>query len=267
MESVSRGIGGIDMEFSLPKNYNRRIARAIAEFDLIEDEDRILIGFSGGKDSAFLVYSLAVFQKHLGIDFDLEVLTIDLGFDDEFNYDKLKEFCNKLGVDYDIKRTNIAKTVLKANQPCAKCSYFRKGAMIKYCQENGFNKLAFGHHYDDAVETFLMSILYSGQIKTFEPNTYLSDSKINVIRPLVYLREKELVTAKNIINYQPLKSSCPYDGETKREEVKELIQSFDDKKQIFYNLVAAMREGNEIELWPGELSREEIKDKVNNLWN
>ena len=254
------------MKWSLPKHYNRRIARAIAEFDLIDDGDRILVGFSGGKDSAFLVYSLAVLQEHLDLDFDLRVLTVDLGFDEEADYTKLEQFCNKLEVEYEVKETEIARSVRQANQPCAKCSYFRKGVMTNYCQDNDFNKIAFGHHYDDAVETFLMSILYSGQIKTFRPNTYLSESEVNVIRPLVYLREKEIVTAQNIMEYEAVESPCPYDGDTKREEIKELIQSFADKKQVFYNLVAAMREGNEIELWPEELSREELKDEVNNLW-
>ena len=254
------------MKWSLPKHYNRRIARAIAEFDLIDDGDKILVGFSGGKDSAFLVYALSVLQEYLGYDFDLRVLTVDLGFDEQADHTKLKQFCDKLNVNYDIKKTEIATSVMKANQPCAKCSYFRKGVMTNYCQEQGFNKIAFGHHYDDAVETFLMSILYSGQIKTFRPNTYLSESEVNVIRPLVYIREKEIVTAKNIMDYEPVESPCPYDGDTKREEIKELIQSFSDKKQIFYNLVAAMREGNEIELWPEEVSREKLKEKVNNLW-
>ncbi|MGM0369098.1 MAG: tRNA 2-thiocytidine biosynthesis TtcA family protein [Bacillota bacterium] len=255
------------MTWSLPKYYNRRISRAIAEFDLIEDGDKIIVGFSGGKDSAFLVYSLAVLQKHLAIDFDLKVLTVDLGFDEQVNYEELREFCEQLEVDYDLKRTKIAQTVLEANQPCAKCSYFRKGVMTDYCTEHGFDKIAFGHHYDDAVETFLMSLLYSGQIETFAPKSYLSDSDIHLIRPLVYLREEKIIATQDILPYKLLESPCPYDGETKREEIKKLIKSFADEKQIFYNLASAMRAGTEIELWPEDLKKEQIKDKVNNLWN
>ena len=254
------------MSWSLPKYYNRRIARAIGEFGLLEDGDKVLVGFSGGKDSAFLVYSLAVLKEYLGFDLDLKVLTVDLGFEQNIDYKKLENFCNKLQVDYNIKETKIAETILKSNQPCAKCTYFRKGVMTDYCQEHNFNKIAFGHHYDDAVETFLMSILYSGQVQTFHPNTYLSDSEINLIRPLVYLREEEIAAAKEIIDYEPIKKSCPYDGATKREEVKNLLDSYDDQEQIFYNLAAAMREGNKIELWPEELRREELKEKVNKIW-
>ncbi|MGM0501496.1 MAG: tRNA 2-thiocytidine biosynthesis TtcA family protein [Bacillota bacterium] len=255
------------MNWSLPKYYNRRIVRAIAEFDLIEDGDRILVGFSGGKDSAFLLYSLVVLQKHFGINFDLEVLTIDLGFEEDTDFTKLKEYCDKLDVRHNIRRTKIAETVVNSNQPCAQCAYFRKGVMTKYCDEQGFNKLAFGHHYDDAVETFLMSILYSGQVKTFQPNTYLSARELNIIRPLIYLREEDLIAAQDITSYQPLTSPCPYEGDTKREEVKELIKNFDDDKQIFYNIASAMRTGNEIDLWAKELNQDEIKIKVNQLWN
>jgi tRNA(Ile)-lysidine synthase TilS/MesJ len=143
------------MTWSLPKYYNRRISRAIAEFDLIEDGDKIIVGFSGGKDSAFLVYSLAVLQKHLAIDFDLRVLTIDLGFNEQAGYTELKEFCEQLEVDYDLKRTKIAQTVLEANQPCAKCSYFRKGAMTDYSNAQGFNKIALGLIFSNKVQLLL----------------------------------------------------------------------------------------------------------------
>ena len=254
------------VSWSLPKYYNRRIARAIAEFELIEENDNIIVGFSGGKDSAFLVYALAILKEHLGVEFDLRVLTVDLGFKEDKDYTRLKQFCSKLEVEYDIKKTEIAESILTENQPCAKCAYFRKGVMTNYCQDHGFNKIAFGHHYDDAVETFLMSILYSGQVQTFQPNTYLSESNLHIIRPLVYVREKEITKAKQIIDYEPIGSACPYDGTTKRGEIKDLIASFSDKKQIFYNLVSAMRAGDEMELWPPEMKREELKDKVNDLW-
>lgn len=256
------------MTFSLPKHYTRRIARAIAEFDLIEDGDNIVVGFSGGKDSAFLVYAMAIFQKIMKIDFKLSVVTVDLGFEEGMEIERMKEYCARLGVSYYVEETKIADTILQDDlkNPCAKCSYFRRGVISKFMKEYGFNKIAYGHHYDDVVETFLMSIIYSGQVKTFEPKSYLSESDIHSIRPLVYIREKDIIATKELIDYQAVKSPCPYDGETKREEIKNLIKSFDDSTQIFHNLAAAMREGDSLKLWPKNLSREDIRDKVKKLW-
>lgn len=257
------------MNLSLPKHYNRKIARTIAEFELIEAGDKILVGLSGGKDSSFLLYALAVFQKYLGVNFDLAALTVDLGFTEEVDYTPLREFCAQLEVPYYVEETRIAEAVQAegTNNPCAKCSYFRRGAIGEFMEQTDHNKIAYGHHYDDAVETFLMSIIYSGQIKTFEPKSYLSRQGIYVIRPLVYMREQEIVEANSqLLDWEPLASSCPYDGTTKRAEIKELIGQFTDDKQIFYNLASAMREGTEINLWPEELSGEEIARRLSELW-
>ncbi len=257
------------MKLSLPKSYTSRITRAIAEFDLIEEGDKVLIGFSGGKDSAFLLYALAVLQENMAIDFEIAALTVDLGFAGPGYVEEMREYCNRLGVAYEIKETKISEIILDedSKNPCAKCAYFRKGAIAKYMKEHGFNKIAYGHHYDDAVETFLMSIIYSGQIKTFEPKSYLSNSDIHVIRPLIYLREAEIIKAAAITNYESIESPCPYDGETTRQEIKELLKTFNDQKQVFYNVAAAMREDSPQLLWPKELKKEELRDKSSYLWN
>lgn len=262
-------MGGRLMKLSLPKSYNRKISRAIAEFDLIEEGDNILVGFSGGKDSAFLLYALAILQKSMAIDFKVSALTIDLGFEDDADFSEMEEYCSKLDLPYHIERTKIADVITDENtkNPCSKCAYFRKGSISEFMSKHGYNKIAYGHHYDDAVETFLMSIIYSGQIKTFEPKSYLSNSDIHVIRPLIYLREEEIIKAKEITEYNPVASPCPHDGETKREEIKQLIKSFDDSQQIFYNVASAMREGNKIELWPEELNNKEILERSRKLWN
>jgi len=256
------------MKLSLAKYYNRRVGRAIAEFDLLSAGDRVVVGFSGGKDSAFLLYALKTFQQSMAINFDLIALTIDLGFDDKQDFSSLNDYCNSLGVEHYIKRTDIAKIIKKhyTQNPCAKCAYFRRGAIAKFMKEKGFNKLAYGHHYDDAVETFLMSTIYSGQLKTFEPKSYLSESDIYVIRPLVYIRESDILSALEEINYQPIEKICPYDGETKREEIKNLIKSFEDDNQIFYNIAAAMREGGKTQLWPEELPKDKILEKTKKIW-
>ncbi|WP_027340427.1 tRNA 2-thiocytidine biosynthesis TtcA family protein [Halonatronum saccharophilum] len=256
------------MKLSLPKYYNRRIARAIAEFDLIEEGDNILVGFSGGKDSGFLLYALKAFQQSMSINFNISAITIDLEFNKDADFSQMKGYCKSLDIPYQIVKSNISKIILaeETKNPCAKCAYFRKGIISNYMQEKGFNKVAYGHHYDDIVETFLMSIIYSGQIKTFQAKSYLSNSDIYVIRPLLYLREENIIKAEEFTGYKAVKSSCPYDGETKREEIKNLIKSFDHKNQIFYNLAAAMREGTPINLLPKELSRDKIRDKMKKLW-
>lgn len=244
---------------SLPHNFTQKLLRAIWEFDLIRPGDRVLVGFSGGKDSAFLLYALSVFVKHRIIPFELGALTVDLGFEKEFDLGALQRYCDQLQVPFISVKTEIAKYALgEANpeSPCATCSFLRRGAMNRIAREQGYNVIALAHHQDDAVETFLMSIIFSGQIKTFLPRTKLERSGITVIRPLVYFRGAEIRKAQGLIGFQPVASPCPLEGKTKRAEVKELIRNLSrHDRRIFNNLVAAMREGRPMELWPAETPR------------
>ncbi len=246
---------------SLPRTYTRKILRAIREFELIEPGDRVLVGFSGGKDSAFLLYALSILQEHQVIDFELAALTLDLGFFTPLDPEPLERFANSLGIKLFTMKTEIAKAAFSADNPegpCATCSFLRRGTMNRFAKEKGFQKIALAHHHDDAVETFLMSIIYSGQIKTFLPNTLLDRTGLRVIRPLVYFRESELKKAAHFIDYQPIGKVCPVDGLTKRAEMKEYIRKLSRQhKGIFTNLAAAMREGRPQELWPAELTQEE----------
>ncbi len=255
------------MELSLPKNYNTKIVKAIAEFNLIEDGDHILVGLSGGKDSSFLMFALAILQKHLAIDFKLSAITIDPGFkDNDFNY--LEKLCDKLEVPYHIEKTKISEYILSVEEgtPCAKCAHFRRGTLVAYMKKNNIKKVAFGHHYDDAIETFLMSIIYSGQILSLQPKRHLSDNDIYIIRPLIYLREKRLIEGKNLIDYQSKDNPCPYDNKTKRAEIKEQLRNFTHNKQVFYNLASAMREDAPLELWSAQLEEKELVNRMNKLW-
>ena len=257
------------MKLSLGQKYNRKIVNAIAEFDLIDDDDQILVAFSGGIDSSFLLYALKILEKSMSIDFGITALTVDIGFD-KINYYSAKRFCNELEIKHYIKKTKIAEIIeeKKDNNPCANCSYFRKGAITEFIKEKNykFDKIAYGHHLDDVVETFLMSIIYSGQIKTFLPINSLNDAKAKVIRPLVNLREDEINEFMSKLDYKPINNKCPYSSSTKRKEMKELINSFADRKQILYNLAAATREDSVIELWPEEKNDEFIQEKVYKLW-
>jgi tRNA(Ile)-lysidine synthase TilS/MesJ len=239
------------MKLSLPKSYNQKILRACYEFELIEPGDRILIGFSGGKDSALLVWAFGVMVKHSILPVEIAALTIDLGFETHFDYQPLQEFCARVGVKHALLSTEIAASALEAQDPCATCSYLRNGRMNRYAATHGFNKVALAHHHDDAVETFLMSILYAGQLRTFQPKTYLDQAAVTVIRPLAYLREEEIKAAERFIPYQPVAKTCPFDGYTYRQKVKDLIASLNkDNPWVYGNLSRAMRSGRAQSLWP-----------------
>ncbi|NLM37387.1 MAG: tRNA 2-thiocytidine biosynthesis protein TtcA [Firmicutes bacterium] len=239
------------MKPSLPKGYNQKILRAIREFDLIEPGDRILIGFSGGKDSAFLVWALGLMAQHRIIQAEVVALTLDLGLEPRLDPEPLGELCARVGVEFHYLPTGIGPAVLEAEDPCATCSFLRNGRLNRFARKHNFNKVALAHHHDDAVETFLMSMLYSGQIRTFLPKAFLDRTRITVIRPLVYLREAEIIAAQEFIPYQPVARSCPYDGYTYRQIVKDLLAALNrENPSVYANLSQAMRGGRPITLWP-----------------
>ena len=138
----------------------------------------------------------------------------------------------------------------ETENPCSKCAHFRKGAIINYLKQNNFNKLAFGHHLDDAVETYLISIFYSGQLKTLQPKRYLSKSGVNIIRPLIYLREAVIIEEIKKRGLEINNSCCPYDGNSIRSKIRNDFAHYFNNQQLFANLVSAMREKDNRELWP-----------------
>lgn len=257
------------MKLFLDKVHNNKIAEAIAEFDLIQKNDKILVGLSGGKDSSFLLYALKVLSQHTSLNFDVQAVSVDLGFKESNHIPYLEALCEKLEVNLDIIETEIAKYIINENSdnPCAKCAHFKKGAIVDYMNKKGFEKLAFGHHYDDAVETFLMSIFYSGQVNTLQPKRFLSNNEVYIIRPLIYLREKRIIAAKERIDYDDSFIKCPYDEHTKREEIKNILKKVKFNKQIFYNIAAAMRENSIKEMWPDKLGEEILTNKIESIWN
>lgn len=258
------------MNNNLPQSYFSRLCRAVIEFDMIAKNDKILIGLSGGKDSLFLTYALSILRQRSAFPFELAVLTIDPQFTDNFDTTALAEFCNNLAIPFHTKKVNIGEIITnnQGKDPCFTCAFFRRGAINKFAVENGFNKVAYAHHHDDAVETFLMSILYSGQINTFLPTTYLDQSDLTVIRPLVYFRESELVDTAKYHGFTPIPSPCPLNGHTKRQEAKEMIVELEKNNPTLYaHLGAAMRHSPTTKLWPTELTRRELQLKHLAFWN
>lgn len=247
----------------LPKLIESKIMRAIVEFDMIQNYDKILIGLSGGKDSLLLTYALATLQKRLAKKFSLAALTIDPNFDKDFqaNAVKLTKFCNALEIEHKIHSVDIAGVIREQNKnPCFTCAYFRRAAVNRIANEMGCNKVAYAHHLDDAVETFFMSLLSSGQLTTFQPKTFLSRTNITVIRPLIYLREFEVenFAAKN---FDVLKSPCPIDGKTNRQTIKNLIVELGKTfPNLFDHLSSAMRRNSIGELWDAPKTRKQMRE-------
>lgn len=259
------------MRISLPRSIIRTIQRAIVEFELLEPGDRVLVGLSGGKDSTLLLYALSVLKKHLPFTIELAAFTADMGFKPQAETDltPLEKMCESLEVPFHTMRAELGDEILHnpKQNPCSCCSYFRRAIIHNFAKGQGFNKVAFAHHYDDAVETFLMGILYSGQVATFLPKTYLDKTGITVIRPLVYLRENDIRGVIKKLEVTPMPSPCPLDGITKRAAVKEMIRGLrKDNINVFDHLAAAMREGRPMQLWPGDLTKEEIRRKSHQFW-
>ncbi|MBR1396359.1 MAG: tRNA 2-thiocytidine biosynthesis protein TtcA [Selenomonadaceae bacterium] len=240
------------MKLTLPKHLFSKLVRAVVEFELISAGDKILIGVSGGKDSLFLTYALALLRQRFKIKFELAALTINPMFNNNFNVDSVNSFCKSLDIDHIVQEVDIAGVIASQQnkKPCFTCAYFRRAAVNRYANEIGANKVAYAHHHDDAVETFLMSLLSSGQINTFMPKTYLDRSNITVIRPLVYLREKEIIDFVRESNFNVVKSPCPIDGKTNRQTTKELIASLNKQfPGVFDHLSSAIRQNAVHELW------------------
>lgn len=256
---------------TLPQSYFGKLCRAIIEFDLIEKDDKILIGLSGGKDSLFLTYCLAFLRDHAAFPIELAAFTLDPMFTDDFDSAIIKEFCDNLAIPFYTDKVDIAGIIRESGgkDPCFSCAFFRRGAVNQFAVKNGYNKVAYAHHHDDAVETFYMGLLAAGQLKTFSPKTYLDRTGITVIRPLIYFREYELKDTYKITGQKPIPSPCPYNGKTKRQEIKETIAELErNNPSIYSHLTAAMRCGpEEIELWPPELTRDELKVKHYKFWH
>ncbi|MCR5721359.1 MAG: tRNA 2-thiocytidine biosynthesis TtcA family protein, partial [Lachnospiraceae bacterium] len=202
------------------------VRKACEEYNMIEEGDKIAVGISGGKDSLTLLYALAHLRRFYPRKFELYAITVDLGFDN-LNLDKIKELCKDLEVDYTVVKTDIANIVFnerKEKSPCSLCAKMRKGALNDAMKQKGINKIAYAHHKDDVVDTMMMSLIYEGRFHTFSPVTFLDRTELYVIRPLMYMKEADVIGFVNKYNVPVVKSPCPVDKHTKREYVKDLLK-------------------------------------------
>ncbi len=203
--------------------------RAIQDYKMIEDGDRIFVGLSGGKDSVLLLAALSAYRRFSPERFELAAITVDMGFRDTpiSEDDPVSELCRSLGVERHIVKTDIAEIVFEARQesnPCSLCAKFRRGALNSEINRLGGGKLALGHNADDVAETVMLSLLYEGRFSCFTPTAYMDKSGVMLIRPFIYIEECDITGAVNRLGLPVVKNPCPQNHTSKREYAKQLIK-------------------------------------------
>lgn len=222
------------------QNMMGRIRRCAEDYNMIAEGDKIAVGVSGGKDSLTLLYLLAALRRYYPAHYELQAVTIDMGLAG-MDFSPVAEFCKAIDVPYQIKRTEIGPIIFdyrKEKNPCSMCAKMRRGALGDVLLEQGCNKIALGHHFDDAVETFMMSLLFEGRISCFRPVTFLDRSGVTQIRPLVYCGEQKITNIAAALNVPIVENPCPQDKASKRYEIKKLLSALcrdypDMKSKIF----------------------------------
>jgi len=205
--------------------------KAIVDYNMIQDGDGIAVGVSGGKDSLVLLSGLAQLRKFIGIDYRLVALTIDPCFHGrQTDYTAITGLCGRLGVPHVIRRSQLGDILLverKEKSPCSLCARMRRGMLHDMAKEEGCNKIALGHHRDDAVETFLMNLVYEGRLGSFQPVSYLSRKDLTMIRPLCLATERDITACARREGLPVLAKNCPVDGATVRQETKGGLQEIE----------------------------------------
>ena len=227
------------------------VRRACDDYDMIDDGDKIAVGISGGKDSLTLLLTLAALRRFYPKKFDIVGISVNMGFPGS-DFSEIQKLCDEANIEYKVVDTEIAKIIFdirKEKNPCSLCSKMRRGALHVAAKETGCNKVALGHHYDDATETFMLNLFFEGRLGCFSPVTYLSNRDITLIRPMIYAREKDV---EDFVRKRPLpviKSLCPADEATEREEMKSLLASLERKYDgLSHRIFNAMCKG-EIDGW------------------
>ncbi len=207
------------------------VRKCVDDYDMIQEGDGVAVGVSGGKDSLALLCALAHLRRYYPKPFRLEAVTLELGFPG-MDFAPVAELCRRLGVPYTRKKTDIREIVFdirKEENPCSLCAKLRRGGLNDVLKERGLNKLALGHHFDDAVETFLLSLLFEGRLSCFKPVTWMSRAEVWQIRPLVYSGEKRIARLAADLGLPVVENTCPQDKASKRAEIKDLLGSLSER--------------------------------------
>lgn len=221
------------------------VRKGIDDYAMIKENDKITVGVSGGKDSLALLYALAGLRRFYPVKFTLSAVTLSLGFDG-MNFDGVKRLCDELDVEYEVKQTNIAEILFdirKESNPCSLCAKMRRGALHDAALERNSRVVALGHHFDDVLETFMLSLVYEGRVNCFSPVTYLDRKDITLIRPMIYAPERYIAGFVKRYDLPVVKNVCPEDKRTKRQYVKDLIVSLEKDNPGFKTRLFTAVEG------------------------
>lgn len=241
------------VEFSIRTTYRKKIwskfTKAIKDFDLIEDGDKIVVGVSGGKDSLLLAKLFQELKKDRSKNFEVAFISMNPGFG-ALDLEQFKNNLIELGIPCEIFDANVWEIAFEAdpNSPCFMCAKMRRGVLYKKVEELGYNKLALGHHFDDVIETTLINMFYAGTTKTMIPKVGSTSGKLELIRPLIYIKEQDIInfTKKNEI--LAMACGCPIESgkvDSKRKEIKELLATLEAKNpQIKQSIFNSMRNIN-----------------------
>ena len=213
----------------------KRVVFALKKYKMLKEGDNLAVAVSGGKDSLVLLFSLAKIRQYFNLNFTINAITLDMCFNNSpSDFSNIKAFCNTLGLPYLIKITNLWDIIFvkrKEKSPCSLCSKMRKGILNEVALTLGCNKIALGHHMDDAVETIFMNIIYNNRLSCFSPVTYLSNKKITMIRPLVFCKESQISNIATKFNLPVKKNECKEDKKTKRQKIKDVLNFIEEKTQ------------------------------------
>lgn len=230
-----------------------QVRAAVDDYGMILEGDKIAVGISGGKDSVVLLRALCDLKRFYPQKFQLVAITVDMRFNkQDGNFSSIKNLCDEYGVEYIVKPTDLYEIIFevrKEENPCALCARMRRGILHDTAKELGCNKIALGHHLDDAAQTFVMNLLLESRVGCFAPVTYLSRKDITMIRPLVYVREREIEAAVERLSLPVVKSGCPANEKTKREDIKNLLNDLSKQYgDVPEKIVGAMQRGK-IDRW------------------
>jgi len=222
------------------------VRRALDDYEMIKPGDKIAVGVSAGKDSLTLLCAMAEIRRFYPVPFELCAITVDMGFDG-MDFSGIEALCRELEVPYHIIHTEISKIIFdvrKEKNPCSLCAKMRRGALYRGAKELGCHSVALGHHFDDVVETFMLNLFYEGRIGCFQPVTYLSNTDIHMIRPMIYMPEKDVRYFASKVDLPVVPSTCPADGNTEREEMKHLLANLErNNKGLRYRIFGAIQRG------------------------
>ena len=240
------------------------LRRCVEDYDMIQAGDRVAVGVSGGKDSLVLLTALARLSRFYPQSFTVEAFTVDMGIEG-MDFSGVADLCRNLEIPYHIIPTQINHVIFetrKEKNPCALCAKMRKGSLHEGLLAHGIHKVALGHHYDDAVETFFLSLFYEGRLSCFHPVTYLDRSDVTQIRPLLYVSESMIWDAAGRLDLPVVRNPCPADGNTRRQEVKNLVAELEDRYPKLKEYVFSSMQRLPLPNWePRELRRRPPTEK------